>query len=667
LPAAQKNCDVAESIAQSDPVKAVTEVIPAGRQKADDGLSLIGSVKIAREEVFPKLDQSSDQLKELKYQTRWIGKRVDQLGDRADQLMEQATDHSVSEQAVEFQSDVKELGERAVRTLELAQQVEEETLPAIEKLKQSIEDGRSRISTALQIPASTTLREKLYDPDLELAQAQKQLQSAKAAINYGGVESAMESIEESAIELDQGHLLVESSLTVVKQFAGQHAEQNKNHQQLCLELADRETMIQSTQARYSDTALQIRDESFIEKYNQRFDDQAPTAESLFNNCQSALDDLAPGLAEAQQSFGKGEVLSAANLLDLIQNEQQTVDQILGQISQHCEEVDEVSAGNKGRLEQRVDRMASLTDDLADNRTQEETMVGGSALETNIRRFFDEFNSADQKRDPFADASAIEQFDENLDALVGELQADRQAYDAASNAVTAGGFELVASQKLVARSLNDSIPDSVETEKCQDDVTTLEVQLGRLKKSLEVPHGNWVTVNSEATQLNQKIAEVSRRLRQELEQARHAVDLVATASTDVFSASNWRGKYGIVVVGNPGVDELDRARALLANGNYHRSIEFSRSASLLSGNAIDAAKRQVARKRRSLAREAEEARRRRRRRQRRNASSSFSSSSRSSSSSSSSFGSRSSSSSSFSSRSSSSRSSGGGSGFGTSGW
>ena len=142
-----------------------------------------------------------------------------------------------------------------------------------------------------------------------------------------------------------------------------------------------------------------------------------------------------------------------------------------------------------------------------------------------------------QRDPFEDADAIEKFEGQLDVLTGAVQADRQAFAAASKAVAAANSELQVANGLVARSIKDSIPDSVEIKKCQDEVTTLEVQLGRLQKSLTVPYGDWLAVNLEVTELNIKLATISGRLRKELEHARRAVNLAAGASTDVFAASN----------------------------------------------------------------------------------------------------------------------------------
>ena len=142
-----------------------------GRQKIDDGLSLIRSIQIARDDVFPKLDQSGDQLKQLRYKTRWIDDSIGQLSDRANELIGEATKHSVEAPAVEFESDVRALGQRATRTLELAQQVEDEVLPAIENLRQSIAEGRNKISMTLKIPVTTSLKEAQYDPDLDLSQA----------------------------------------------------------------------------------------------------------------------------------------------------------------------------------------------------------------------------------------------------------------------------------------------------------------------------------------------------------------------------------------------------------------------------------------------------------------------------------------------------------------
>ena len=214
----------------------------------------------------------------------------------------------------------------------------------------------------------------------------------------------MESIEEVSIELGQGHQLVESSLAVIDQFAGQHDKQTKIHRELNGQLADRASLIELTQARYVDAALQIRDEGFVEEHSELLDDPVPTVNSLLENSQTSLSNLDPSLGDSEQLFSNGAVLAAANQLGLIENEQQYVGQMLSQIRLHCEQVDQISSSNKELLDKRLARLDSLADDLSDNRTQQSTIVSGSALQSGIKQFFEEFTEVDRKRDPFADSA-----------------------------------------------------------------------------------------------------------------------------------------------------------------------------------------------------------------------------------------------------------------------
>ena len=230
------------------------------------------------------------------------------------------------------------------------------------------------------------------------------------------------------------------------------------------------------------------------------------------------------------------------------------------------------------------------------------------LEDQIKKIQTEFDTPSLQRDPFADLNLIDEVEGKINSLAGELQADRHAYEVASQSVVAAENELGVAQSLVSKSLNDRIADSVMVKNCQSEIERLDNELGRVKKSLKVPHQNWSTVNVEATTINNKLGVVGGTLRKELQHAQQAVEYLSQASADVYEAANWRGSYGVVVDGRPGVEELETGRQLLGRGNYYRSIEFSRAASHLAESAIESAKRTVASKRRKLAREARERRR-----------------------------------------------------------
>ncbi len=672
IPSAQDDCDQAESIANSDPLKAMNEEIPDGLRKIEDGLTIARAIKTARDEVFPNLDQTGKQLKKLGFKVRWIQELVSQLSARADHLLSLAARQSVQTQALAFADDLSAIGQRSVRTLELATQINNEIAPSLAKLKKRIADGREEIGRSLGIPFSTAMTEDQYNPDEDWRQANQQLDSARAAINFGGVESAMESLQEFAVETGQVTHLVETSLLVLKEFETDHEQQCHVLETLNQETLDYENLIQTIKNRFANSAMILRDDQFIEDYQSFIDDPSPTIQSVFSNCSGALKGAANGIKTARNLYTRGEVLSAANTLGLIKNDLASVKVMFNEIASHCKSVDKLMADNQSLLDQRLDRLASMLDEISDDRTQPATSQHHRSLDQKLKTFKLEFDAPGVQRDPFSDAQQIQNFETVIDELAGDLQADRHAFEASTLAVGAAENELHVAQRLVAKSLNDRITDSVTVKSCQTEISNFDSELANIRKRLKVPHEDWSTVNLAATELNNKLGIVGGKLRHELELAQRAAELLAKASKDVYEAANWRGKYGIVVVARPGADELRDARNLLAKGNYHRSAQFSRAASQRSAAAIAAANRQVARKRRKIAREAEE----RRRRQNSTSmltfgNSSFGSSSKNQSSWSSGNTTWGSSSSSSSSPSSSSRSSsssgGGGSGFGTSGW
>jgi hypothetical protein len=256
------------------------------------------------------------------------------------------------------------------------------------------------------------------------------------------------------------------------------------------------------------------------------------------------------------------------------------------------------------------RLQGLVPEVNDNRTQKPTEQQHSSLDSALSKFASAFKAGGDQRDPFGDAIALQDFNSQLDDLASALKSDRNAYDEATRAIRGAELELAAANKLVARSINDKIPDSLTIKRCQNEVTALEVELGSIEKRLKIAHENWQMVDREATHVNSKLGVLNGRLRQELELAQQAVEVLGRAAEQVYEAANWRGSYNIVVVGNWGAEELATARERLADGDYVRSAQLSKLAKQSSTNALEAAKQQVARHRRKLARKAAEARRRR---------------------------------------------------------
>jgi len=667
IPSAQKVCDRAESLAEADPVKAVSVVVPDGLQKINDGLGIANAIGHAREHSLPKMEASSKELKVLDFDNRWIAESVGKLSDRADRILLKATSENMTDEVNRFNDDMVGLAHRVSRTHELANLLSNDLHSRDLGLNKLIRDSRNQIAKELKIDVSKALSEEDYNPDRESEQAKKQLLAARSSLDYGGVESAMESIEEFEIEFEHAEKLVQMSVAALSEYETRSSEQNSVFESLRKRIPHAQATIQSIKDRYADSALTLRDEEFVAGSwdDLEPDENAPTVNHLVDSVRELVDHSQVSITQLNANHHSGRILQAANSLDLLTGDLELIGEMLDEIAEHGDRVDQLASGNVEALETTTKKLGALGREMNDERTQRPTVQQHLDLSNRLAGFQNVFSNPSVERDPFGDAILIGEFDSQLVDLSTALKADRRAYEEASRAVGGAESELAASRNLVSKSINDGVPDSRAITASQDEVTRLESELGEVKQLLQVAHENWKVVDSRATQINSKLGIVNGRVRQELELAQQAVDMLARGADAVYEAANWRGSYSIVVIGRPGSDDLDHARRALSQGNYVRSIEFSKSAKLRARRAIEQAQQQVTRYRRKLAREAQA----RRRRERMMSSFSIgSSSSRSSSFGSSSRSSRRSSSSSFSgSSSSSSSSSSRSSGFRRSGW
>lgn len=612
IPSAQLDLERAVSLATADPIQATQGEIALGMRKIDDGIFIAQTVKKARDVVFDQLDDASATLQELGFDIKWIDQRVHGLGDQADKLLQEATTTQVHDEGERFASDVVRLGQRARRCVELAQQVDRSVVASLDALEQRIHESRATIAAKLGIDSSAALREPQYDPDDDLEQARNQLQSARAALDYGGVESVLESLEFIAIESDQANRLIDSSLAAMKDFKTEFRARKDEFNSLVAQLPKYESLIDQARSQYAGSALQ---QIMNEPGSHRFDaDVVGVGErnivALFNLCKQVLDRSRTTVETALGIYQTGRLLEAANSAQLVQEEFLGVKAAFDQIENHCKLLAEKSVANKKLLRRQAILIQSLEHEVSDKRAQIPTQKQLSELAQRIRGFEASFSKLTDLRDPISDANRMAEFEAGLNRLAAMLRSDHQAFAEATKAVGGAEQELMTAQRLAAGSANDRIPDSQGIQQAQREVSKLEIELERLSKRLDVPHDNWRTIDLEATQVNSKLALVSGQLRSELELAHQAVEALSQAAERVYAAANWRGAFDIAVSGSPGSGDLQQARERLAIGRYHESIRLSRSAEQSSCDAIAEAEHLVQQKQRETDRRAAEARRRR---------------------------------------------------------
>ena len=670
IPAAQADYERASLVADSDPVLTASELLPIARTRISEGLSVATTIQKARAELFPQLQASSRELEKLNCDVRWIDKRVLQLGDRADQLMLEASEKSIAETTDEFAGDVSRLGLRARRCAELGNDIVSNVVPSLDELQQNIENARQQLARTLKIAKSVVLHEQDYDPDVELEQARKHLESARAALDFGGVESVMESLEALDIETASATNLIESSQAAVQEFESEFSNRIQTRDRLSQLLPGVEKLIDEANSRYAETALVFRGVD-----GGTSGEASLTASPTINDFLAKANELVQNAGESCQRgetlHFAGDVLQASSLLQLTKADLEDVKSMFDGVNEHCGWLNNQDAENKSELLRRVSLLQSLSEAAADRRTQEPSVSLFHEMEKETRAVESDFERAPTQRDPFLDQSRIAELIEAAEDLDAMIAADRGAYAEAGRAVDAASEELKSANKSAIQSLKDRIPDSSTIRRCQESVTRLTKIVDELESQLGTAHGDWQDVDARAIKATAELGVIDGELRHQLKLAQATVEELQVASNQVFAAASWQGSYGIRIVNAPGEEELYHARKLLTEGEYEQSINFSRSAVYQAKRAVDAANRKIADERRRIAQAAAAARRKR------NSSSVFggssgisfgnSSRSRTSFGSSSSSSSRRSSSSSSSSRSSSRSSGSSGSGFSRSGW
>jgi hypothetical protein len=662
LPAVQSDFDRAQRLANSDPVTVLQDHVPQASRKINDALLVGKSVQLARKELFPQLETAAKDLRSKEFDVRWMDLSVTTLNDRAQQLMLAATDRNITRDAESFADDVAGLKLRAQRCAQLAIDIAVNVAPGLERLKNEIATTRKQLAGKLNLDPSQALHESDYDPDVELDSALQQLQSARAALNYGGVESVLESLEVIEIESNNARNLLTDSLKSVSNFDENHRQRLKFHSELTDKIPALQSLVDDTQTRYAASAMAMQRINEINDRGQFVDyDLTPAGKKTIADDFARATQLVRAAAETCQTSHQlhfsGSVLEAANLIQLAHDDLHLAASIFHEIEQHCAQLDTLTKTNLSEFDERLAAINTIQPATLDPRTQRISLDRFAELQAATLKLQSELLDQATGRDPFSDHRRINDLTFAADVLNSQIIADRHAHAESSRAVDAAQVELQTANQSVFRSVSDRIPDSATIKQCQTQVSDLETELKVLQQRLSTPHDDWKVVSTETNRLMADLAGIDGLLRRELELARKAANELESAAAKAYEAASWSGPYGILIAMEPGGDDLRRARRALSEGEYNSTIHFSSAASHQASQALARAQAQVAKKKREIAHAAAAARRQRSRSTSMMSSggSSFGGSSRSSSWSSSSHSS------------SSSRSSSSNSGFSRSGW
>ncbi len=160
-------------------------------------------------------------------------------------------------------------------------------------------------------------------------------------------------------------------------------------------------------------------------------------------------------------------------------------------------------------------------------------------------------------------------------------------------------------------MTDGVPDSARTRQlCRRILEECAPELGMIRRELDVPHSNWLSVDTRANTLLSDATRLRASLAEETTHGKRAVEVVLAAHAMVRSMQSWSGSHGVTISGDPGGGLYRSARSALEAGEYSRAEDLAGRARTAADGAIRDANRRVERKRRMAQRAARAARRRR---------------------------------------------------------
>ncbi|MEZ6134411.1 MAG: hypothetical protein R3C53_05820 [Pirellulaceae bacterium] len=583
IPSIQADLAEADRLSAFDAVQAMQTTIPLARRKMSEAKTLANHLSMARQSLFPRLKQASERLRELQYATEWIDQILNELGSRANHVLKQATESSVSEQVTQIAIDLEALDAQSAQSVSLAINIDEALVPELNELSQRIETARASLAKELRLDPSQVLNELDRDPDDWLSAARKQIETARNTLSLGRNDVSLAALDASRQAAERASNILNDSVEAASKFSEQahaiQADLERTQQRLPQVAGEVRQMHQVYETSTFDILPGVLGEPPVLQPGASQPVATVGAAELVAQAVAPLEGLVALLKLAEERHQRGAVLAAA---DIQTDAQLTLDQsneLLDRVNRHMAAIHKRSRQNLDTLVELDESVSALAEACRDPLITASTQTAVNQLQQSVAAHRRRVANVSPAPNPFQVEYELAKVLTRLAELQSSCVADRQAHAEASRAVAGAKRQLQAAQQLVERSESDGIPDSRLTSQIATRIGTLSQEVESLQSALSVAHGNWCDVDDEAARLQVDLRKASDALGSELEQASRALESFQAASKAVFQAEQWSGPFGINVSGAPGVRELERARSGLQQGNYAGVHELSRIAAI----------------------------------------------------------------------------------------
>lgn len=603
IPAVQAAHAEAEKSGVGDPLTAMQVVLSKAQRQSEQSHRLVSMISQFRTESLPALRDTAQTLANEGRQIAWVDDFLRQLSERAEQLMRMIATEDASQPLEEFSHQLQDLVVRARRCAELDQITRNQAAPQLAACEKATAQAREQIAAELQLPPQQILRETGADPDQLLAGARQQLVSATASLDRGAFLPAEAAIKE--VE----HLVAESKSVIQRTREGLQQQPTRRTEltRQSQKLADEATRCQSL---FAQLKREFAPSAFMQA----------AAASEENKQEGALIDTDQQLAEllraternleaSEQLRQQGKVLQAIAELDEAQATLTDVSHLCERVTEIAEHLRKLQEENRQKLETVRVRCEKMVPELEDQRTMERTRIAYRECVTAYEAAERYVSAGQGGADPNRAAAALETAEKQLDEVAQSITADRDVYAEAARSCEAARNQLQTALSLAQQAASDRLPDSDVTSRAIAQVRGLASQSEQLRLRLTVPHEDWQKIDQQADQLTLQAGQAAAALRGDLDRGQRCVQSLQEAAEQVRLASGWTGMFGINIMGSPGGDDLELARAAFARGDYDQAMRFATNATALASRAVQEAEMRV-RERRRAEQQQREARQRR---------------------------------------------------------
>lgn len=584
LPHMEDLLEQAVDTGRADPVAALRGPVTTGDRMAAEARTLTELVLDLRNTRWQEIEEQEARLAGRERATVWLDQRLDSLSAAAESIASDGRNTPVGDRIDDFGRDLRSLADQVAAAAREAERADTSSLKDLDAAAAEVAAARDDLGRKLTVPPDTVLVETPErNPSLLLGEGRAQRQAALASLDVGAADTAREFLDEVDRLVAEARALVQST---------REAYQNYERERRALigardawkQHVDRTRgLVTTLRADYAPAALLVDVDS----------GDGPSIADASLLLDKGLATVTGLLEQAADAHAAARLLKSREMLDAGMREVAEGGELCTEVEARRDSLVELAADNAARLQATIRISEDLEPMLEDRRVMRPTVQLFAEASSRLEEARGAVRAAGHLNNPYETADLLEELDERLTVIRGEITNDLQLHQDATELLAHVRLAEREARTLAGRAHDDGIPDSPQTTRDLTDVNHISRSLSGVETAMQEDHGDWRKTVDELASIHASLRKVAMTLRSELRLAQEAVATIKQAEESVHRAGRWSGPYGVTITGSPGSHAIvDANRAIMA-GDYHGCMRHAGFALTQARQAIARAEAEVA--------------------------------------------------------------------------